>query len=383
MQSALTLALLLLTAQVTGGGRYEGYESEGGVDPNQGARSSEFFSPVTPAERPVDAGRPASEKKTVPQVEVRSAERPPAATQPIKPAELLASLANAPETGKLAGELVALKDAVANARTRREQTEIIQAYWELSAAVTDYYLSSREATELQALRQGVAQPSMAWEESQRALTARMQLARRTAEMAQHRLHKLMKNPAIQGLPLPVDIPHTGAYETRYDENFSGRESKLSRELHELVPSIYRTLSLQAAQVNADERWRNTVSQNRSAQSNGLLLLKTQELVCLRRREFVRTVSEYNSQIARYTELASPGLVGTERLVAMLIEDPSPSTLMRKDRDVRTAGSEEPVEDADSGPPTSRPRTFDEGDHSSRRVVPGTPKGEHSIMVKPI
>lgn len=379
MQSAFTLALIILTSQVTGG-RYGDYDSSGTADPNQGARSSEFFSPVTPPENPVGTGETTGRAPGQPAVESRTVERPPATTQPVKPAELLASLAHSPASGKLVGELVALKDAVSTARTRNEQTEIIQAYWDLSAAVTDYYLSSREATELQTLRQGVTQPGIAWEESQRALTARIQLARRTAEMAQHRLRKLMKNAAVQGLPLSVDIPHTGAYETRYDENFAGRESKLSRELHELVPSIYRTLSLQASQVLADQRWLNTVSQNRSAQSNGTLLLKTYELVCLRRREFVRTVRDYNVQIARYTELASPGQVGTERLVAMLVENPAPSTLIREDSDVRTTGAEEPVTDGNRSATPIPPRNLNREDRSTRRVVPGTPEGEHSIMV---
>lgn len=404
MQSTLGLVLLLLAGQVSDANRYGGYQPGDSADPNQGAESADFFSPVTPPERPAATANerpietnnlrgntePVDRAPVQPPSEPPAVERPRAAAEPIKPGVLWEALSSPPVNGRLAGELVTLTDAIRTAESRDQQTEIVSAYWDLSAAVTDYYLSARESTELETLRQGISQPGMVWDEARRALTTRVQTARRTAELAQYRLRDLMQNPAVQGLPLPVDLPHTGAYETRYEANFAGRESSLSRELHELVPSLHRSLTFQTAQVIADERLRKRVSETRSPQSNGSELLKIHELVCLRRREFVRTVEEYNTQIVRYTELASPGRVGTDRLVAMLIEDPAPSTLIKEDADVRAAGAEEPVDNGGNTTRRNRPSTFSEGTSTSREesspnrpAAPGTPAGEHSIMVKPI
>ena len=86
-----------------------------------------------------------------------------------------------------------------------------------------------------------------------------------------------------------------------------------------------------------------MSRQRRPQSDGTLLLKTHELLGLRRREFVQTVLDYNLQIARYSELASPGRVGNQRLVAMLIERPSASIPGRDSSGVSTASAEEPAD----------------------------------------
>lgn len=383
MQS-LALVALLLMGQVAGDSRYGAYDASGEGQPAESTTPLE--TPATePWEQPPVTPRDAVAPTATQPVErtTPAATAPPAhrtASQPTtKPADLLESLSRPPISGRLGGEVVTLTEAIANCNSRDEQTAAVSAYWDLSAALTDYYLSARESTELETLRKGISQPSPAWQEARRLLTGRMQVSRRSAELAQYRLHRLMKRSANAGLPLPADKPHAGAYETRYEQNFNGRETSSSRDLHELVPAMYEQLKLQAAHVADDQQWLELVSRQRNPQSDGKLLLKTHELVSLRRREFVRALRDYNLQIVRYTELASPGRVGTQRLVAMLIDSPSVVPPGRDNSGVATTSAEEPIDS--SNPLRTGPQTFSGEDRNVRRA-PTDKKGERSILVQP-
>jgi hypothetical protein len=52
--------------------------------------------------------------------------------------------------------------------------------------------------------------------------------------------------------------------------------------------------------------------------DGTSTLQALELLALRRRAFVQIARDYNRRIERYTELASPGQIDTDRLIGMLI-----------------------------------------------------------------
>ena len=78
--------------------------------------------------------------------------------QAMKPIDLIESLSQPPVSGRLAGEAVTLIDAVATASSRSEQTAIVAAYWNLSTAITDYYLALRESTEIETSLGGITQP---------------------------------------------------------------------------------------------------------------------------------------------------------------------------------------------------------------------------------
>jgi hypothetical protein len=300
----------------------------------------------------------------------------------LRPTDLWKSFSGAPAAeqlaGKLAGTPILLSQVVREATSRSEQTARIAAYWELSAAVTDYNLALREETELQALRQGVSRPSFAWDEARLALASRVEAARTEAEAAQNRLQRLLRRPAEGELPLPANSPHCGAYATRYEENFAGRESTEALQLSELLPQLHQQLRNQAAGVAADGQWLQTVSQQRDPESDGTVLLKTYELLSLRRQEFLQTVRDYNTQIARYSELAAPGQVGADRLVGMLIET-TPTDGKADDKSAITRTSaEQPVTNQ-----STAPRTFVEDEPPAARSEPPTKEGEErSILVRP-
>jgi len=380
MQSCFIIVGLVLMGQVggVGGPRYD--TSEYDTPKNNGTVKHPWEKPpVTPREEATTQPTGQALFDTQPQQPASSTSSLRSATDSAisKPSELLRWLMTPPLRGPLLGTPLSLAEAVSGSRSRAEQTARVEAYWDLSVAVTDYYLAMREATELETLRQSVSRPSFVWDEARLALTSRTQVARRSAEAAQYRLQSLLGRSAESGLPLPSDPPHSGAYQTRYEKNFAGRQSAEAGQLNELLPQIVQDLRTQAAAMTADQQWLQTVDQQRDPQSDGTVLLKTYELLSLRRRTFINSVSQYNTMIARYAELATPDQVGTDRLVAMLIgAPPISSTSSRSDSNVTRTSAEEPI-DSQIKLRTS-PRTFVEENRE-----PTSKSGEErSILIKP-
>ncbi len=406
MQSYFIVVGLVLLGQVGGAndGRYGTYEpgaQDNGTQDNNiqneniqvdgGAAQQPFeYSPITPrtestlpqTSQPADLPTGQALFETQPQQQPAGSVLPPASTAKTvvtKPSGLLRGLATPPLRGRLEGAPLSLAEAVSNSRSRAEQTARVEAYWDLSAAVTDYYLAVRAATELDALRQNVSQPGFMWDDARLAFTARIEVARRSAEAAQYHMQSLLGRVAANGLPLPSDLPHSGAYQTRYEKNFAGRPSTEAGQLNGLLPQMYEDLLKQAAAITADQQWLQTVDRQRDPQSDGTVLLKTYELIDLRRQEFIDSVSQYNTTIARYSELASPGEVSAGRLVAMLIGARGVKT--RVDSEVTRTSAEEPVETQDDGETSIK--TFSGGDRSVTRRESTSEEGvEHSILVKP-
>ncbi len=258
-----------------------------------------------------------------------------------KPAEVMQSLLIVPAGSQLPGIAISLGDAVRGAADRRSQTELAKAYWELSAAAAQYYLAVHEQADLNTLRQGVANPAAAWSAATEDASRRVAIAREVATAAQLRLHRLMGAAANVSLPLPVDSPHAGRYNTRYEEIFTTRQDPAARQLNDLLPMHYKTLVDQARLIAEAGEWLLFVSENRDTANDGLGLLRAYDLVALRRRAFVDAVAEYNQDIAEYAELAAPDEVRPERLVSMLIRV-SNTTGGDSAGNVQTASAEEPV-----------------------------------------
>ncbi len=262
------------------------------------------------------------------------------------PAKLLASFLEAPEENPLKGTPLTLAEAITNSLSRPEQTQRVVAYWELSQAVTNYYLTSKERTELAALAQGITQPSPDWEIARQATAARLELARERTRVAQEYLTQLMANTKVGFMPLPKDVPFCGPYETRYAEIFQGRPSPLAQQLNELLPRAYQDLGTRTQEIADARKWMFKVSDTRAPQTDGNELLKAYELFAARRRMFVEAVKQYNLGIVRYTEIATPGALETERLVGMLIRTGGTQS-KTFDTDVQKANIEESINPNDS------------------------------------
>ncbi|MDZ4657920.1 MAG: hypothetical protein SH868_10125 [Bythopirellula sp.] len=266
------------------------------------------------------------------------------------PAKLLASFLEAPQENPLKGTPLTLAEAITNSLSRPEQTQRVVAYWELSQAVTNYYLTTKEGTELAALAQGITQPSPEWEIARQATAARLELARERVRVAQEYLTQVMANTTVGFMPLPSDVPFCGPYETRYAEIFQGPPSPLAQQLNELLPRAFQDLGTRTQEIADARKWMFKVSDTRAPQTDGNELLKAYELFAARRRMYVEAVKQYNLGIVRYTEIATPGTLETERLVGMLIRTGG-SQGKTFDTDVQKANVEESINDSSSLPAT--------------------------------
>jgi hypothetical protein len=259
-----------------------------------------------------------------------------------KPSDLMRQLMKAPATSQLRGTPLTLGEAVRDARNRQEQTSRAKAYWDLAAAVGDYYLALLENTELNVLRQSIQAPAKQWDTRIKEAQDRVVATEQAARAAQLRLRQSLGRATGGALPLPADAPHCGRYNTEYDVIFAREPNLIARQLSELMPLRYTALRSQAQAVADAEAWRDQMSRQRDPAGDGLELLQSQDLLSLQRRTFIATAREYNEEIAEYTELAAPAEVAPDRLVAMMIRTSTASDdLPWRSSGVEQAAAEEP------------------------------------------
>jgi hypothetical protein len=309
-----------------------------------------------------------------------------------KPSTLMRAMLTAPRGSRLTGQPLKLADVVRGAGLRSDQSQRIDAYWDLCSSVADYYLGLREQDELQKLRATTSRGS-AWQQAESELGVRIGTSQRAAVAAQYRLASMLGRGG-DSLPLPGDPPHCGDYYARYSQVFTGRPSAEAQQLSELLPLRYEELKDSATAVARAQDWLDGIAAQRSEASDGTGTLRALELLALRRRAFIQIARDYNRRIARYTELASPGEIGADRLLSMLIkQEGSDSTATRinspappSNRQSQTKSTEAPRTFAEGWEPLKSDSDFatkrDEAVAPASAEAPSDPHVEHSLLVSP-
>jgi hypothetical protein len=272
---------------------------------------------------------------------------PPAADTGRKPSALMRAMLNPPAGSQLRGTPIPLRDVIAGAQSRSEQTQRVDAYWDMCSSVADYYLGLLEVEEFGKLRQLVRQVGPEWDQAERELSIRNGTSQRAALASQLRLANLIGRGS-GNLPLPADTPHCASYTTHFDKIFAGGGTPEAKELAALLPLRYEELRDAGTAVTRAEQFSEQVARNGDATGT----LRALEFLALRRRAFVQIARDYNRRIARYSELASPGPVSPERLTGMLILSPA-STATK-------AGASMPPVNQRSGTGATPPSTYIEG-----------------------
>jgi hypothetical protein len=300
------------------------------------------------------------------------------------------SLLTPPVQSRLAGQPVTLAEVVSIGQSRAEQALGVEAYWDLCSGVADYYLGLREQQELQRLRALVPQAGATFQQAERELAVRIGTSQQAALASQYRLASLMGRG--QGfLPLPGDAPHCGSYHSHYEQIFAGRPAIEAQELSALLPLRYAELKDAAAAVARAELWLASVDNTRSEFSDGTGSLRALELLALRRRAFVQIARDYNRRIARYVELATPGEIGSDRLIGMLIMRSGASTATRSsnptpplNRQSGSAATAPPGTYAEGWIPSSGRATSTRDDAVTPAAAESSagPREERSLLVKP-
>lgn len=231
---------------------------------------------------------------------------------------MLTKMLEAPRSSQLTGTPTRLSSLISSGGDRERQSRIVDAYWALSSAATDYYLGLHESDELSRLKQRLPTYSQALSEALTQHNRRVSTSLIAARAAQYRLARLT---GTSSRPLPIDTPFCGPYATRYEQIFSGGGAEEARLLRDLIPLRLGELEDAVEAVERSEQWLAKVAGDRAASSQGTGMIRALELLALNRRALVMITRDYNLQINRYTQLASPGNIASERLVAMLIRTP--------------------------------------------------------------
>jgi hypothetical protein len=296
-----------------------------------------------------------------------------------------------PPDSQLMGTPVSLVEVVSGTRSRQEQAHRVEAYWDLCSSVADYYLGVREQEELRKLRSMMPRAGTALQQAEAHFAVRLGTSKQAAVSSQRRLTSMMGRN--DSLPLPLDLPHCGSYQSHYEQVFAGRPSVEAQELSKLLSLRYAELKELAAAVTQTQNWVSKVARNDTG--DGTDTLRALELFALQRRAFVQIARDYNRRIARYAELSTPGEIGAEGLVRMLIlRDNAPTATRpsvpsgargRQSRDEsrapqKTFADDVGWESADRS--VSRAMTRDDSVERASAEVNRAPGQERSLLVTP-
>ena len=251
------------------------------------------------AVQPLIAVRPRSRRRTPQRLlaTMLKGQPPGVGQQPLSLAEAVRRTADTP---RLDGQIAA-----------------VQAYWETSAALVVLHDEQSRASRLGRLEARLAQGSDE-ADGHRSDLLLVQAARLETEAAkieargrlvetQNRLARQCGFLPGDRLPVPTDLPYTGAYETRFASLSASRAIPARlRHIVAVLPLEQQQIERLAAAVQAAED-AVTASEESFAGRHGSVevVLAAIETLSRQRRQFADVVRRYNDHIAEYAILAVP------------------------------------------------------------------------------
>ena len=247
-----------------------------------------------------------------------------AAPATLLPPEMIAQAMELPTGAELTGRPLTLVEALSSARDSRRQLDVTHAYWQLAAMVAEYNLRHRQSAILASLKARAGDEAML-RTARAAADASLGEARLAVVAAQHELAQRASLPTAELLPLPMDRPHVGPYRTHFTELFSGRPApSRSRLIDRTLPIRQRAIDRRAEAVRAaEESLAATQKAYGLAQVDLEAVLSAMTQLGHQRRAFVRSVCDYNHDIADYVVAVLRRPTKPAALVAMLIKPMHP------------------------------------------------------------
>lgn len=286
------------------------------------------------------------------------------------PRDLLSDALLLPAGADVKGQPLTLLEALAPAAWRPQQSAVTTAYWELCAAVAEFRYAwdiDHRLKELIALMQTrEASGSLAHCELQIRCTAaqarlhqaRIRLATAQYELASHRGTSVTD----ETLPLPLDLPHTGAYETRFRQVYATRTPPPEARLIDRLLPMQRELVVQraAAVQAASDAWSAAADAYQRGQAALPILVRCLDDLDRQRQAFIAAVLDYNQHIARYALTAAPSGMDRQAVVGMLIRPSAADTRRARTNTLPGTGAGarpatylEPIRDGDPRPPSEQ------------------------------
>ena len=287
-----------------------------------------------PASRPAAAAAaPAGDAvlQSDPQSAPRTRIEPAAENHPAgSPGAVLADALSINATLEATGKPMRLVEVLGHVRDPRIRLSAIDAYWGVSLAwvAAHWQWSDHDCVaRMEAMSPAAADPTQ-----QAAREAKFR-ARMTATLAdwkqtevelaeaQQRLASLMRLAPSEPLPIAADMPHVGAYKTRFETLYASQPApERSLLIHRTLPLRERELRTRAEAVEAA---RQALEAAEAGFHEGTVALET-VFSCLddqkrERQAFLTVVHRYNVDIAEYA-LATPVPAADDQiLVARLIK----------------------------------------------------------------
>jgi len=239
-----------------------------------------------------------------------------------------------------------LVEALERSGDRARRLWISQAYWKVSAGFALLRWSTEALERLELIAPG-GDPHDRAVLDVAVSAARADLADARAELfaAQQELIDLVRLPAGEPPPWPIDRPLAGPYQTHFETIFAQRPATgRIRAIVRMLPSKHEALEARAAAVlAADKAMRMAEADHAKGQRPIEAVTAAHAAVTGQQREFVKVMRAYNLDIAEYAMAVADLSVPDDRFVSMLIGSP-----------IQWRPGQEPPPPASPPPPAAAP-----------------------------
>ena len=217
-----------------------------------------------------------------------------------------------------------LVEALERSGDRARRLWISQAYWKVSAGFAMLRWTTEALERLELIAPGGEPHDRAVLDVALA-AARADLADARAELvaAQQELVDLVRLPAGDPLPWPVDRPLAGPYQTHFETIFATRPATgRIRAIVRMLPSKHEALEARAAAVAAAQKAMQMAEADHAKGQRPIeAVTAAHAAVTGQQREFVKVMRAYNLDIAEYAMAVADLSVPDDRFVSMLIGTP--------------------------------------------------------------
>jgi hypothetical protein len=217
-----------------------------------------------------------------------------------------------------------LVEALERSGDRTRRLWIAQAYWRVSTAFAQLRLSTEALERLELIAPGGDPHDRAvLDVATAAARADLADARAALVAAQQELVDLVRLPAGDPLPWPVDRPLAGPYQTHFDTIFANRPATgRIRAIVRMLPAKHEALEARGAAVLAAHKAMEMAEADHAKSQRPIEAVTAAHAALVgQQREFLAAARAYNLDIAEYAMAVADVSMPDDRFVSMLIGTP--------------------------------------------------------------
>ncbi len=226
----------------------------------------------------------------------------------------------------LADRPLPLLEALERSGDRGRRLWITQAYWKLveQTAVLRWTAEAAERLDLVA-PSGDPHDRATLDVAVASRLADVAAARAALVSAQQELVDLVRLPATEALPWPVDRPLATSYETHFDLLFASRiATGRIRAIHRSLPLEHQEVDARAAAVLAAETAVQMAENDHARGARGIeSVIAAHAALLEQQKALARAVTRYNDDIVEYVMAVADFSVPDDQFATMLIGVPTP------------------------------------------------------------